>query len=125
MTAFIYSAVHIVPTVQRENADKVGWVMDYAASGTPIFVAELSATGNVPATHYAYRAQEDQIYMDLMTAAFAGTLPDADWASEGLTEADVHAVLAASIWDTSTELSGTAHFDAVIQTNGLQRVTVA
>lgn len=122
MTRFAYSVTLIVPTSGREAANRLSKALGRDAADPPkTFVVPLSGDGSKPATHFGCHAWADQSFVDLLTAAGEGTLPEVDWEAFGLTEARVFEVLGGMISHVTT---GKVGFDDALTANGLQRVEV-
>lgn len=59
------------------------------ASPGNAFSVRLSATGTVPVTHYGGRTTAKEEFMDMMTNAGNGELPDIVWQDYDLSEIDI------------------------------------
>lgn len=117
MTDWIYSVTMIVPAAVRDAANQLAAGLGHGPNN---FSVALSADGSEPATHYGCRAQTQQSFIDLLTAAGGGQLPEI----EGMTPIEVGTVLMQLLADVSTTEDGYTHFNRVITANGLQRVVV-
>ena len=117
MSEWPYSVVMMVPAAIQALANQLAAGLDHGPSN---FSVALSANGSEPATHYGCRAQTQQSFIDLLTAAGGGTLPEI----EGMTPIEVGTVLMQLLADVSTTEDGYSHFNRVIEANGLQRVVV-
>ena len=124
MTDWTLSIVMIVPADLREKANRLSCALDHDVLPVDTFSVPLSATGAEPATHYGCRTAAQQSFVDLLTAAGQGELPDVAWADYGLTEADIPTVLAALIIDVKPASEAQGHFGTVIGARGLVRMGI-
>jgi hypothetical protein len=115
MTDWIYSVTMLVPASVRDGANRLA---DGLGHGPNNFSVALSADGSEPPTHYGCRAQAQQSFIELLTAAGGGQLLEI----EGMTPLEVGTVLMQLKADVSTTEDGYSHFNRVLQANGLQRV---
>ncbi|MBY5974989.1 hypothetical protein KUV28_21755 [Ferrimonas balearica] len=117
MTSYIYRIAMIVPDAQVEAARRIAAVMGWGA-GT--YSVPLSASGKEPATHWGLSTSATQIFVDQVTAAGEGVVP------EGVEPADLAAVLPVlglSIGPAST--NAIEQFDELCSGLGVSRVTAA
>lgn len=117
MSEWPYSVVMLVPAALQVLANQLAAGL---AHGPNNFSVALSADGSEPATHYGARAQAQQSFIDLLTAAGGGTLPEI----EGMTPLEVGTVLMQLLADVSTTEDGYSHFNRVLAEQGLQRMVV-
>ena len=123
MTDWPFSAVLIVPATLREQADRLSCALGYDKLPGNTYSVPLSAGGREPATHYGCRSQAKQEFIDILSAAAEGVVPEElDLAAFGLSTADVAAIVAALIRDVRPADQMTGHFDAVTQAHDLMRV---
>lgn len=120
MADWTLSIVIIVPADLREKANRLACALGHDVLPGDTFTVPLS--DNVETvTHYGTRTQAKQAFVDILTAAAKGELPD-DF--EQPIE-DVQEVMAAMLMDVRTDGEITTHFDDVLAANDLQRMEVA
>ena len=117
MNDWPYSVVLLIPAASQTAANQVAAGIGHGPNN---FSVPISADGSEPATHYGCRAQTQQSFIDMLTAAGQGTLPEI----EGMTPQEVGAVLMQLQADVSTSEDGYTHFERVIGEKGLMRVVV-
>ena len=115
MSDWPYSVVLIIPAAVQDQADQVAAGLGHGPNN---FSVPLSSDGSEPATWYGCRAQTQQSFIDMLTAAGQGTLPEI----EGMTPQEVGAVLMQLQADVSTSEDGYTHFERVIGEKNLVRV---
>lgn len=115
MNNWPYSVVMIIPTALQESANKLAEGLGHGPNN---FSVALSSDGSEPATHYSCRAQAQQNFIDLLTAAGEGTLPEVP----DMTPEEVGGVLVQLQADVSAYEDGYTHFERVISEKSLQRV---
>lgn len=108
----------LVPAAFQALANQLAAGLDHGPNN---FSVALSASGAEPSTHFACRAQAQQSFIDMLTAAGGGTLPEI----EGMTPQEVGTVLMQLQADVSVGSDGYAHFNQVIAAAGLKRVEAA
>lgn len=120
MSNWTLSIVMIVPSDQRETANRLACALGHDIMPGNTFSAPLSADGSEPATHYGCRTVAKQEFVDLLTAAGGGTLPDdIAWGDFGITVEDIPPVLASLIADVRSADQADGHFGAVLAANSL------
>jgi hypothetical protein len=123
----LYSAVLIVPDALRSKANLLGAALGW---GPESYTVSLHNAATLALTHHGARADVTETFVDLIAAAETGNLPAVNWAAQGLSAADVTAVLAALFVDLSPDpahpdvpvLWGAGHFDPVIAALDLVRL---
>lgn len=115
MSDWPYSVVLLIPAAVQAQADQLAAGLGH---GPDNFSVPLSANGSEPATWYGCRAQTQQSFIDMLTAAEGGTLP----VINGMTPQEVGAVLVQLQADVSTSEDGYTHFERVIGEKNLVRV---
>lgn len=120
MADWTLSIVIIVPADLREKANRLACALGHDVLPGDTFTVPLSDDGET-VTHYGTRTQAKQAFVDILTAAAEGELP------EGFPcpLEDVQEVIAAMILNERTDGEITTHFDDVLAANGLQRMEVA
>lgn len=118
MSDWPYSVVLLIPAASQTAANQVAAGIGHGPNN---FSVPLSANGAEPATWYGCRTQAQQSFIDMLTAAGEGTLPEI----EGMTPQEVGAVLVQMQADVSTNEDGYTHFERVIAEKNLARVAVA
>jgi hypothetical protein len=117
MTDWIYSVVLIIPAELQTLANQLAEGLGHGPNN---FSAQLSTDGQEPITHYGCRAQAQQSFIDLLTAAAGGELP----VIPDMDPADIAEVLTAMISDISTTEDGYTHFNRVLSEQSLLRVEI-
>lgn len=115
MSDWPYSVVMLVPAAIQAEANQLAAGLGHGPSN---FSVGLSASGQEPPTHYGCRAQAQQSFIDILTAAGGGTLPEI----EGMTPQEVGTVLMQLQADVNVGVDGYAHFNQVIDAAGLKRM---
>lgn len=118
MSDWPYSVVLLIPAASQSAGNQIAAGIGHGPNN---FSVALSADGSEPATWYGCRAQTQQSFIDMLTAAGQGTLPEI----EGMTPQEVGAVLMQLQADVSTSEDGYTHFERALSDKGLTRVTVA
>jgi hypothetical protein len=116
------SIVMLIPADLQDTGNKLACALGYDFLPGNTFSVPLSADGSEPVTHYGCRTAGKQEFVDMLTAAGQGELPDVAWADFGLAVEDVAPVLAALAMDVRASDQMSGHFEAVIAANGLARV---
>lgn len=124
MSDWTLSIVMIVPAALQDTANRLSCALGHDVLPGNTFSVPLSSDGSDPATHYGCRTAAKQEFVDILTSAGAGDLPDIEWADYGLTVEDVAPLLAALIVDVRPAGEASGHFDEVIAGNGLVRMAV-
>lgn len=120
MADWTLSIVIIVPADLREKANRLSCALGHDVLPGDTFTVPLSSDGET-VTHYGTRTQAKPEFVDILTAAAEGELPeDFEQPIE-----DVQEVMAAMLMDVRTDGEITTHFDDVLAANGLQRLEVA
>lgn len=124
MSGWNLSVVIIVPAALRDKADYLSCAIGHDDMSGNTFSVPLSADGIEPATHYGCRTTAKQEFIDIMTGAETGQLPDVDWSEYNLTVQDIADILTQQILDVrdAGEMSG--HFGNVLESHGLQIVSI-
>lgn len=115
MTDWIYSCVMICPAELQSLTNQLAEGLGHGPGNLSV---PLSGDGAEPATHYGCRAQAQQSFVDLVTAAGGGQLPEI----EGMTPEQVGAVLTNLSIDFQVGVNEVQHFTTVAGALGLQRV---
>lgn len=123
MTGWTLSIVMIVPAELQDTANRLSCALGHDMLPGNTFSVPLSADGSEPATHFGCRTAAKQEFIDILTSAGQGDLPEIEWADFGLTIEEIAPVLAALIVDVRPAEQASGHFDAVLAGNGLNRVT--
>lgn len=118
MSDWPYSVVLLIPAAVQAAANQVAEGLGHGPNN---FSVPLSADGSEPATWYGCRTQAQESFIQMLTAAGEGTLPEI----EGMTPQEVGAVLVQMQADVSTSEDGYTHFERALSDRGLTRVTVA
>ena len=118
MSDWPYSVVLLIPAASQTAANQVAEGLGHGPNN---FSVPLSSDGSEPATWYGCRTQAQQSFIDMLTAAGQGQLPEI----EGMTPQEVGAVLVQLQADVSTSEDGYTHFERVIAEKNLVRVAAA
>ena len=118
MSDWPYSVVLLIPAATQSAGNQVAEGLGHGPNN---FSVALSSDGSEPATYYGCRTQAQESFIQLLTAAGEGTLPEI----EGMTPQEVGTVLMQLQADVSTSEDGYTHFQRALSDRGLQRVTVA
>jgi hypothetical protein len=110
----MHSVVLIVTAAVHDKAEVLSAYMGW---GSPAYTVPLAATGQEPATHFGLHTWAEQAFVDILTAAGQGVMPQL-LADAGYPEADFLAVMAGLTASIRGEL--TDHFTSVIAAQGLQ-----
>lgn len=116
-TEWIYSVVMLIPAQLREQANRLAEGLGH---GPDNFYTALSADGSEPATHFGCFTAAQESFIQLLTAAGGGTLPEI----EGMTPQEVGAVLMSLTTDVATGVVASEHVRSVLEANGLVPVVV-
>lgn len=119
MTDWNLSIVIIVPAALKDKADYLSCAIGHDDMPGNTFSVPLSADGSEPATHYGCRTTAKQEFIDIMTGAETGQLPDVDWSEYNLTEQDITDILTQQILDVRDAGEMSVHFGDVMETHGL------
>jgi hypothetical protein len=112
-TLWTYSIVMIAPAATKDGANAIAEALGHGPSN---FSATLSNDGQT-ITHYGCRTQAQQSFVDLMAGMGQGELPPI----EGVDPKLIEAILISLIIDIQDGADGAAHFNAVLESNGLTR----
>jgi len=115
MSDWPYSVVLLIPAAVQAAGNQVAEGLGHGPNN---FSVALSADGSEPATYYGCRTQAQESFIQLLTAAGEGTLPEI----EGMTPQEVGTVLMQLQADVSTSEDGYTHFQRVIGEKNLVRV---
>ena len=121
MSGWNLSIVMIVPAALQDTANRLSCALGLDVLPGNTFSVPLSADGSEPATHYGCRTAAKQEFVDILTNAGAGHLPDIEWVDFSLTVEDIAPVLEALIVDVRPAEQASGHFDDVVVANGLMR----
>lgn len=110
----------MVPSALRELANRLTCALGHDSLPGNTFSVGLSADGFEPASHWACHSWVQQSFVETLTGAGQGQLPQIDWAEFGLTVPEVWAVFAGI--KNSAPSSTPLDFDEWIKTLGLKRV---
>lgn len=119
MSGWDFSAVVIVPAALQDKANRLTCALGYDVLPGNTFSVALSADGQEPATHYGCRTWAKQEFIDIMTGAGEGELPEIDWSEYGVTVDDIAEIIGAQIFDVRGAGEAAMHFGEVIEANGL------
>ncbi len=122
MSGWTLSIVMIIPAALQDTANRLSCALGHDVLPGNTFSVPLSADGSEPATHYGCRTAAKQEFVDIISSAADGDLPEIEWADFGLTVEDIAPVLAALIVDVRPADQASGHFDAVAAGHGLVRV---
>lgn len=122
MSGWTLSIVMIVPAALQDAANRLSCALGHDVLPGNTFSVPLSEDGPEPATHYGCRTAAKQEFVDILTGAGAGDMPDAEWADYGLTVEDIAPVLAALIVDVRPAEQASGHFDEVAEDSDLRRI---
>lgn len=122
MSGWNLSIVMIVPAALQDTANRLSCALGHDVLPGNTFSVPLSADGSEPATHYGCRTAAKQEFVDILTSAGAGDLPEIEWADFGLTVEDIAPVLEALIVDVRPAEQAGGHFDEVLAANALMRL---
>lgn len=122
MSDWNLSVVIIVPVALKDKANYLSCAIGHDDMPGNTFSVPLSADGSKPVTHYGCRTTAKQEFLDIMTGAETGQLPDVDWSEYNLTEQDIADILTQQILDVrdASEMSG--HFGDVIKASDLNYI---
>ncbi len=122
MTGWTLSIVMIVPAALQDTANRLSCALGHDVLPGNTFSVPLSSDGSEPATHYGCRTAVKQEFVDILTNAGAGDLPEIEWADYGLTVEDIAPVLAALIVDVRSAGQASGHFDDAAEDSDLRRI---
>lgn len=124
MSDWNLSVVIIVPAALKDKANYLSCAIGHDDMPGNTFSVPLSADGSEPATHYGCRTTAKQEFIDIMTGAETGQLPDVDWQDYNMNVQDIADILSQQILDVrdAGEMSG--HFGEVLELNSLKRVKI-
>ena len=117
MNDWPYSVVLLIPAASQAAGNQIAAGIGHGPNN---FSVPLSADGSEPATWFGCRTQAQESFIQMLTAAGEGTLPEI----EGMTPIEVGTVLVQLQADVSTSEDGYTHFERVLTEKGLQRVVV-
>lgn len=113
----------ILPAADQADGNALACALGHDVLPGATFGVPLSADGSAPATHYGAHTWGLPVFVDLLTGAAQGTLPDLDWAAVGLTEARIHELVAALLYSTRPTTDDAAgHFIELAASAGLQPI---
>ncbi len=112
-TLWTYSIVMIAPAATKDGANAIAEALGHGPNN---FSATLSADGQT-ITHYGCRTQAQQSFVDLLAGMGQGEFPPI----EGTNPRVIEAILASLIIDIQDGADGAAHFNAMLEANGLTR----
>ncbi len=115
-TLWTYSIVMIAPAATKDGANAIAEALGHGPNN---FSATLSSDGQ-SITHYGCRTQAQQSFVDLLAGMGQGEFPPI----EGANPRVIEAILASLIIDIQDGADGAAHFNAVLEANGLTRFEV-
>lgn len=119
MTDWNLSIVIIVPAALQDKANRLSCALGHDVLPGNTFSVPLSDNPSQEVTHYGCRTAAKQEFVDILTAASEGELPeDFEQPLE-----DVQEVMAAMIMDVRPSGNDAEHFDEVCAVEGLSRVT--
>ena len=114
MNDWPYSVVLLIPAARQAAGNQIAAGIGHGPNN---FSVALSENGSEPATWFGCRSQAQQSFIDMLTAAGEGTLPEI----EGMTPQEIGAALMQLQVDISSD-DGYSHFERVIAEKGLMRV---
>ena len=112
-TLWTYSIVMIAPAATKDGANAIAEALGHGPNN---FSATLSNDGQT-ITHYGCRTQAQQSFVDLLAGMGQGEMPPI----EGADPQVIAAILSSLIIDIVEGGDGAAHFNAVLEANGLTR----
>jgi len=115
-TLWTYSIVMIAPAATKDGANAIAEALGHGPNN---FSAQLSNDGQA-ITHYGCRTQAQQSFVDLLAGMSQGEFPSI----EGADPRVIEAILGSLIIDIQDGADGAAHFNAVLEANGLARFEV-
>lgn len=121
MSGWALSIVMIVPAAFQDTANRLSCALGHDVLPGNTFSVPLSADASEPATHYGCRTAAKQEFVDILTGASQGDLPDSG-TDYGLTVEDIASVLAVLIVDVRPAEQASGHFDEVAEDNSLRRI---
>lgn len=121
MTDWTLSIVLINPAELQDKANRLSCALGHDVMPGNTFSVPLSDNGT-DVTHYGCRTSAKQEFIDIMTGAETGQLPDVDWSEYNLTVHDIADILTQQILDVrdAGEMSG--HFISVIDEYNLNLI---
>jgi hypothetical protein len=127
MSTYDYSLVLIIPAALQAEANALSCAMGQDVMPGHTFSVPLSADGQEPPTHFGCHAWSQPGFAAVLAAAQAGALPDdpaggGEWSDYGLGLEAIAAVVSALIVSVREDLTGAAHFAAVLDDAGLVRI---
>jgi len=112
-TLWTYSIVMIAPAATKDGANAIAEALGHGPNN---FSATLSGDGQ-SITHYGCRTQAQQSFVDLLAGMGQGEFPPI----EGVDPKLIETILTSLIIDIQDGADGAAHFNAVLEANGLAR----
>jgi len=112
-TLWTYSIVMIAPAATKDGANAIAEGLGHGPNN---FSAMLSTDGQ-SITHYGCRTQAQQSFVDLLAEMGRGDFTEIKGADPRVIEA----ILASLIIDIQDGADGAAHFNQVLEANGLTR----
>lgn len=123
MTSFDYSAVVIVPLALREKANRLTCALGYDQLPGHTFSIGMRNVATGPITHYGCRTWAKQQFIDIISGAGEGSLPDdIDWEAFGLTPEDVAKIVRDKIHDVRPAGEYANHLEDVAAQEGFEIV---
>ena len=112
-----HSVVLILPAHLRDAGNRVACALGH--DELPGHTYSVPLTTGEGVTHYGCHTWAQQSFVDLLSAAAGGELPDLPWADYGLTEADVVDVVEALIASYRIGAAPREHWVEVLVEHGL------
>lgn len=120
MTDWNLSIVIIVPAHLQDKANRLSCALGHDVLPGNTFSVPLSDNGT-DITHYGCRTSAKQEFVDIMTGASEGQLPEIGWSDYGVTIDDIAEIVAVKIFDVRGAGDAAGHFEKVIADHGLVR----
>jgi len=114
--SYDHSAVLIVAAASRYICNQLAEALGYGPNN---YSVPLSADGNGPATYFGCRAQVNEVFVEMVSSASQGSLPEID----GMTPQEVAGAFMAMSIDIQPAGDAYNHFVSYTQSLGLTFVS--
>jgi hypothetical protein len=114
-TLWVYSICMTIPAALQAQANQLAEGLGH---GPGNFSNPLSATGEQPATHYGCFTSVQESFVQLLTAAGQGTLPQV----EGMTPEEVGLTMMSLVADVQYQTIASEHIASFLEAQGLVMV---